>query len=162
MRLSIRGEYPANRDELHDQVRAAAGNRCVRCGHPQGDRIASGAEYFAGVSDDRCRILVACGPFCTHPKDLKLRVLTVHHLDGDKGNSAWWNLLALCQVCHLTIQAKVIPDRPYLWEHKPWFKVYAAGYYAAVAGLAPTRAEVEGDVDRFLALGQPWLFEASG
>lgn len=159
MRLPIRGQYPPDRDQLHDQVRAAAGNRCIRCGHPEGDRLVSQAEFLAGLGDDRRRLRRPCDDRCSHPTDEKLRVLTVHHLDGDKANSAWWNLLALCQVCHLTIQAKVIPGRPYLWEHKPWFKVYAAGFYAWwFAGLLPTRAEVEADLDRFLAIGQPWLY----
>ena len=27
--------------------------------------------------------------------------LTVDHWDGDKANNAWWNLLPLCQWCHL-------------------------------------------------------------
>lgn len=99
---------------------------------------------------------------CAAPHGPPPRVLTVHHLDGDKGNNRWWNLLALCQRCHLTIQAKVIPERPYLWEHSPWFKVYAAGFYAWHHGKhTPTRAAVEADLDRWLALGQPWLYPNS-
>jgi len=58
------------------------------------------------------------------------RILTVHHLDGDKSNCRWWNLLALCQRCHLTIQAKVDPHTPYMLEHAEWFKPYVAGFYA--------------------------------
>jgi 5-methylcytosine-specific restriction endonuclease McrA len=38
--------------------------------------------------------------------------LTVHHLDMDCGHSAWWNLLPLCQRCHLSIQGRVNVDRP--------------------------------------------------
>jgi hypothetical protein len=60
------------------------------------------------------------------------RILTVHHLDGDKANCRWWNLAALCQRCHLEVQAKVVMERIYPHEHSEWFKPYAAGYYAFV------------------------------
>jgi 5-methylcytosine-specific restriction endonuclease McrA len=43
---------------------------------------------------------------CGHPHDPETsHTLTVHHLDGDKANCAPWNLVALCQRCHLSIQA---------------------------------------------------------
>lgn len=160
MRLEIKGEYPPNRAAIHDEVRAAAGNRCIRCGHPQGDRLATDEEFYAGIGDARRRIRVACDERCSHPKDEKLRVLTVHHLDGDKSNSRWWNLLALCQSCHLKIQGKVIPGRPWLFAHSAWFRPYVAGYYAYVfGGLELTRADVERAFDKYLAMGQPWLYD---
>ena len=43
--------------------------------------------------------------------------LTVHHLDLDPSNNRWWNLAALCQRCHLSIQGRVIMERPWLFEH---------------------------------------------
>jgi len=58
------------------------------------------------------------------------RILTVHHFDGDKANDVWWNLLALCQVCHLQVQAKVDPNQPWMFEHSAWLKPYVAGFYA--------------------------------
>lgn len=58
------------------------------------------------------------------------RILTTHHLDGDKSNDVWWNLLPLCQICHLQIQAKVDPEQPWMFEHSDWFKPYVAGFYA--------------------------------
>ena len=30
-------------------------------------------------------------------------VLTVHHIDGDKNNNSEYNLIALCQRCHLRL-----------------------------------------------------------
>lgn len=88
--------------------------------------------------------------------------LTTHHWDGDKSNCAWWNLLALCQRCHLVIQAKVNPDQPWVYEHTPWFRPYVAGYYAhRYLGESLTRAQVEARLDELLALeaqsvlGQP-------
>lgn len=60
------------------------------------------------------------------------RILTVHHADGDKSNVRWWNLLSLCQRCHLEIQSKVVMERVYIHEHSEWFKPFVAGYYAFV------------------------------
>jgi hypothetical protein len=85
--------------------------------------------------------------------------LTVHHLDGDKANNRWWNLLALCQRCHLVIQANVIPDRPFLFEHTAWFKPYVAGFYAHYyGGFDISRETAEANMDHFLAMGQPHLY----
>lgn len=61
--------------------------------------------------------------------------LTVHHLDINPSNCAWWNIPALCQRCHLSIQSKVVMERPYMFEHSEWFKPYVAAYYAAQKGL---------------------------
>src|SRR5262245_20424203 len=68
---------------------------------------------------------------CAHPHDRAAgRVLTVHHLSMDKSDCRWWNLLALCQRCHLRIQGKVVLERPWVWEHTAWFRPYVAGWYA--------------------------------
>jgi rubredoxin len=56
--------------------------------------------------------------------------LTVHHLDINPANCAWWNIPALCQRCHLTIQSKVVMEREYMFEHSEWFKPYVYAYYA--------------------------------
>jgi hypothetical protein len=88
------------------------------------------------------------------------RILTVHHLDGDKANCRWWNLVALCQRCHLTIQGKVKMDQAYLYPHSEWFRPYVAGYYAfCVLGEDLTRAEVRVRMYELLTAGQPWLTE---
>jgi hypothetical protein len=152
MRLVITGEYPVDWPAIACRVKDEAGWRCVRCRHsfaPAGLATRGGQPLPCDdlCSPDRCAQL-------RHGKRLNYGV---HHLDGDKGNCRWWNLLALCNACHLCIQAKVIPDRPYLWEHSDWFKPYVAGYYAFTAGNREiTRAEAEADLDRWLAIGQPW------
>lgn len=88
--------------------------------------------------------------------------LTVHHSDGNKANNVWWNLLALCQRCHLSIQSRVIPERPFLFEHSAWFRPYVAGFYASYyGGEAITREEAEANPDRYLAMGQPHLYGAA-
>ena len=137
MRLRIRGNYAPDRKAIHNRVREEAGNRCIRCGHP----------------NEGIKRRIPCTDHCTHPSDGKPRVGTVHHLDGDKGNNRWFNLLALCQVCHLYIQGKVIPERPWLFERSVWFKPYVAGFYASYYGQQDiTRAEAEARLDYWLAL----------
>ena len=68
---------------------------------------------------------------CKHPHQREgWHILTVHHWDADKTNCQWWNLMALCQRCHLSIQARVKPHQPFMFEHSDWCKPYAAGFYA--------------------------------
>ncbi len=105
-----------------------------------------------------------CCVRCGHVSDLATGyLLTVHHLDGDKGNCRWYNIPALCQRCHLSIQGRVDMDRPWVWEHTVWFKPYVAGHYAKrYLGLDLTRAEVEArldellDLERIAVLGTTW------
>lgn len=79
--------------------------------------------------------------------------LTVDHLSGDKGDNAWWNLLALCQRCHLSVQGRVILERPWVWEHTAWFRPYVAGWYARkYLGLHLSREEVEAQLEGLLSL----------
>lgn len=50
-----------------------------------------------------------CCEHCGHPDESETgHTLTVHHIDGDKSNCADDNLVALCQRCHLHIQARFI------------------------------------------------------
>lgn len=52
---------------------------------------------------------------CGHPHDVASgHVLTVHHLDGNKANCTESNLVALCQRCHLHIQARYLPGQLFL------------------------------------------------
>ncbi len=78
-----------------------------------------------------------CCVRCGHPNDKDSgHVLTVHHLDLDKANVKWWNLVALCQRCHLKVQAKVRMGQLVLWPalHSPWFLPYLAGALQAEEG----------------------------
>lgn len=80
------------------------------------------------------------------------KILTTHHFDGDKSNDAWWNLLALCQVCHLHIQGKVDPETPFFFEHSDWLKPFVAGFYAwKYEGKMLDREDVESRLDDLLA-----------
>jgi hypothetical protein len=119
--------YPVAWHTLKHVVRALAGNRCVRCKHPYENGKHGKGEW------------TPCDEQCTHSGPLSevygttfaaWRILTVHHLDGNKRNCRWWNLTPLCQRCHLEIQGRVKVDQVYPWEHSAWFKPYAAGFYA--------------------------------
>jgi 5-methylcytosine-specific restriction endonuclease McrA len=80
------------------------------------------------------------------------RILTVHHFDGNKANDEWWNLMALCQVCHLQVQGKVDPETPFFLEHSEWAKPYVAGFYAhKYEGLLLTREQTIARLDELLA-----------
>lgn len=85
--------------------------------------------------------------------EARWRILTVHHLDGVKLNCRWWNLVALCQRCHLTIQGKVRMERRYLGEHSEWFRPYAAAWYAFDRlGEDLSREQTMARLDELLAL----------
>lgn len=53
-----------------------------------------------------------CCEHCGHPHDpASGHTLTVHHLDGNPANCADDNLVALCQRCHLHVQARYRPGQ---------------------------------------------------
>lgn len=157
---------------VKDSVRELAGHRCERCGHP----YEKGSPRNSPRSE-----WTPCDEHCTHyghmrwtdnlgnhyygehfthgealaygpgPVEAQWRILTVHHLNGVKHDLRWWNLAALCQRCHLTIQAKVHMHREWNREHTEWFKPHAAGFYAAeILGLDMTREQVLGEMDEIL------------
>lgn len=72
---------------------------------------------------------------CGHVHEVETGyVLTVHHLDGDKTNCADWNLAALCQRCHLSIQGRIKMDQMFFEPLMPvssWFEPHYAGYLAS-------------------------------
>lgn len=80
------------------------------------------------------------------------RILTTHHFDGDKANDAWWNLLSLCQVCHLQVQGRVDPNTPFFLSHSDWLKPFVAGFYAwKYEGRRITREEAIARMAELLA-----------
>lgn len=88
--------------------------------------------------------------------------LTVHHADIDPSNCRWWNLLPLCQRCHLSIQGKVYLDRPWLMlPHSDWFKPYVGGYFAwKYLGLDVSRAEVDANLEWYAGIERRALVSA--
>lgn len=90
---------------------------------------------------------------CGHPHEPEEGYsLTVHHLDIDPSNCAWWNIPALCQRCHLHIQGKVVMEQPYLFEHSNWFKPYVAGYYAHLRNMPEDKPYVLEHLEELLAV----------
>jgi 5-methylcytosine-specific restriction endonuclease McrA len=151
-----RGEYADDWPETAERVKREASWRCVRCLHPDDPETAErlGARRGKIPCDDLCRHDDA--RLFTPPT--KQRILTVHHLDGDKSNDRWWNLAALCQVCHFQIQGKVRMEQTYQHPHSEWFLPYVAGYYMEeVEGLEVSRGFVEQNLVKCLAVGQPHL-----
>ena len=143
-------------------VRELAGHRCERCLHPY--RVGGEETPEWTPCDELCR---HGGPWRTESDDYQgtggprtwreaqWRVLTVHHLNGVKRDCRWWNLVALCQRCHLTIQGKVVMDRAFVARHSDWFQPYAAAWYALkYLGLELTREETMARLDELLALEQ--------
>ena len=117
---------------------------------PRGESPADWPAIAHAVKCDAHWKCIRCR--CHHQPSIH-RVLTVHHLSGDKANCTWWNLLALCQACHLKIQARVNPEHTYFLEHAPWFAVYAAGFYAQkYLGQNLERHEVEDRLEELLLL----------
>ncbi len=75
-----------------------------------------------------------CCVRCWHRHDPESgHTLTVHHLDRDKANCVWWNLPALCQACHLSVQSRVQMGQAWLFPalHSSWFIPYLAGRIVA-------------------------------
>lgn len=159
---------------IPDLVRELAGHRCLRCGHPFrtgesdpewsacDERCHHGGEmrWRDGKEGDLVDRLADAVVVAQLERDglitdvaARWRVLTVHHLTGQKADCRWWNLVALCQRCHLQIQNRVKMSQIYPWEHSDWFKPYAAGYYAWVyLGEELDRQAVDERLDELLAL----------
>jgi 5-methylcytosine-specific restriction endonuclease McrA len=101
---------------------------------------------------------------CGHDHDTEAGyMLTVHHIDMDKANCLWWNLAALCQRCHLSVQARVKINRVWMFDHSEWFRPYVAGYYAFLRGDDDSRSAVEDALiaDPDAALAAPLLGRAA-
>lgn len=153
MRLTIRGSYPPDWSARSRAAKDASGWRCIRCRHPFDPATGRPLPCDSACDASRGR----------HRPEVPGLNFGVHHLDGDKANGAWWNTLPLCNSCHLCIQARVIPERPWIVDHSPWFIPYACGFYAHFyGGRAISREQAEADPDRWLALGQPWRATAAG
>lgn len=173
--LPIVGDYPPDWPEIADRVRESVNHRCVRCRHPyhvgkhgkgQWSPCDGGCQHAGPLGE-----LLQSGIIEPLPNEVltshecqralkgwivaEWRILTVHHLDGNKANCSWWNLLPVCQRCHLTIQSRVNPDVPYFLEHSGWFRPYVAGFYAKkYEGREITRQEADSRIVELLAYEQ--------
>jgi len=165
------GDGPRLNLPIKNMIRERDGNRCLRCGHPYRKGEHGNGEWSA--CDEKCvhtgpvRSFAPDGiPSTVHQGmnwgsliaegylfDAQWRILTVHHLNGVKHDCRWWNLVSLCQVCHLKVQGRVRMEQVYPHPHSTWFKPYAAAYYAwAYLDQELTREEVTERMDELLAL----------
>lgn len=98
-----RGEYPLDWENgtLQRGIKALAGWKCEHCG----------AVFIPGTN-----IAVE-----KRRKDGQPMILTVHHVDGNRSNCHYTNLISVCQRCHLHIQATWGPGDPLppTWEQPP-------------------------------------------
>jgi hypothetical protein len=85
---------------------------------PEWPAVAWLVKTAASWRCERCRTLHGAVP----------HVLTVHHLDGDKANLEHWNLAALCQRCHLQVQARVAFYQDWPFPHTAWMARHVADY----------------------------------
>ena len=117
-----------------------------------GDYPPDWAEISTRVKEEAGWTCVRCG----HEHDpASGHCLTTHHLDMNPANCAWHNLAALCQRCHLQIQAKVVMEQVWMFDHSDWFRPYVAGYYAATRlGEDLSREQVMARLDELLAYGR--------
>lgn len=121
----------------------------------------SGLRHFPGNYPDdwdeiKDRVRAETGGKCIrcghHHDPVNSYALTVHHFDGNKSNCEWWNLMALCQRCHLQIQGHVNPATVYFLEHSEWAKPYVAGFYAMkYENRNITREQAMAEMDSLLA-----------
>jgi hypothetical protein len=119
--------------------------------HSIGNYPINWPEISKSVKDAAGWKCVRCGEPHNVPAGF---MLTVHHLDMNPANNAWWNTVPLCQGCHLHIQAKVVLEQPWMFEHTDWFKPYVAGYYASINGLPDDREYVMSHLPELLLLGR--------
>lgn len=171
----FKGEYAEDGKERRRNVREEAGYRCIRCGHPFENGKHGKGEW--SPCDEKCThgapirfrtnsfpldwsysptvFAFTIAEFLKDGRgeiEAQWRILTVHHLDGDKANDQWWNTLSLCQRCHLQVQTRVDPEIPYFLEHSDWFKPYVAGFYAwKYEGRQITREEAQSEMPQLLA-----------
>jgi len=110
-------------------------------------------DVSARVKDEAGGKCVRCGH--AHAP-LAGRTLTVHHLDGDKANLARWNLMPLCQACHLSVQARVDPEIPLMFPPSDWSIPYFLGLYEAGRSVPPPDYHPDAWIARYEIMVGPW------
>ncbi len=94
---------------------------------------------------------------CGHDHDVSSgHVLTVHHLDGNRENNERYNLPALCQRCHLSVQARVNPMVRIMFDPSIWAMPYIAGWYSEHPDLAPATFDLVRWVQVYETSGKAW------
>ena len=111
------------------------------------------AEISKAVKDAADWCCVRCGEYHNPSAGY---CLTVHHFDGNKSNCDEWNLMALCQRCHLSVQARVDPEIGLLHEPSNWIRPYIAGFYEAGFGIPGPTYDLEKWIKAFTETNNAW------
>lgn len=94
---------------------------------------------------------------CDYPHDVASgHCLTVHHFDGNKSNCDRWNLMALCQRCHLSIQARVNPEVALIFMPSTWSMPYIAGFYESGRGVPGPTYKLAEWIEEYEATAGNW------
>ena len=125
-RLPITGAYPADWPVIAKQVKDDADWICKRCTVPHNPDTATGD------------------------------CMTVHHFDGNRSNCERWNLMALCQRCHLSVQSRVDPNTGLLFPAALWSMPYIAGFYEAGRGVPGPLYDLELWIAEYSMDCGPW------
>lgn len=129
-------EYGSDWKRISKAVKHRAGDRCELCGAPNGEKIIRqkkcGAEWtLAEIGRWVCK-----KERIRYGEPIKV-VLTVHHIDFNKMNNKKWNLIALCQRCHLRL------DLGYKMEKRKQKKIGKVNDGDGVALLGKTMMVIE-------------------
>ena len=102
MPIDYKKYHPSWKQISKDKI-AAAGDRCELCYAPNHEWIYrdKNSGHPWGLAED----LTENGDSLASTKIVRV-VLTVHHIDCDKDNNSPLNLIALCQRCHLRLDAE--------------------------------------------------------
>lgn len=109
-----KARYPADWKQIRERILKRAGHKCERCQAPDRTRIARGTDDDTGTymtadadvySDVDGRHLGQCR-FSDYSPRMVFIVLTIAHLNHTPEHCDDDNLQALCQQCHLRLDAK--------------------------------------------------------
>ena len=117
-------------------------------------------QIAQAIKDDAGWICVRCQQ--AHGPAADGQCLSVHHFDGDKCNNEPWNLMALCQRCHLSIQGRVDPEIPLLMDPSDWIRPYIAGYYESGSGMPGPTYDLGEWIEKYPAAWPAWAPKLGG
>lgn len=80
----------------------------------------------------------------------------VHHFDGNRENNARWNLMPLDQACHLSVQARVDPANPIMFDPRPWAMPFISGLYESGRAIVPASYDLPRWVETYEREVGPW------
>jgi 5-methylcytosine-specific restriction endonuclease McrA len=92
--------YPDNWKEIREKILIRACNRCELCNAPNGVKVVRDRERPVKWISPGGNVEASYDSQFYYMVKI---VLTIAHLDQDTKNNEPWNLLALCQRCHLKI-----------------------------------------------------------